>query len=131
MKEFLKSVDEILQGGEYILIYPEQSLWWNYRKPKPLKDGAFRFATKNNVPVLPIFITMEDSSKIGNDGFPVQEYTVNIAKPIYPNNNLSKNEKIKDMKDKNYGIWKQIYQDFYGIPLEYTCDSLENSNDNK
>ena len=44
-----------------ILIYPEQSMWYNYRKPKPLKVGAFSFAVKNNVPVLPIFITCEDT----------------------------------------------------------------------
>ena len=33
MKEFMKAVDTILQRGDFILIYPEQSLWWNYRKP--------------------------------------------------------------------------------------------------
>lgn len=61
MYNFLRAVDTILQRGDFILIYPEQSLWWNYRKPKPLKNGAYKFAVKNHVPVLPIFITMEDS----------------------------------------------------------------------
>ena len=28
------------------------------------------------------------------------------------------------MRDKNYEIWKNIYEDFYGIPLEY--DTIEN-----
>ena len=37
MVEFMKAVDTILQRGDYILIYPEQSMWWNYKKPKPLK----------------------------------------------------------------------------------------------
>lgn len=78
MIEFVKAVDIILKRGDFILIYPEQSMWWNYRKPKPLKNGAFNFAARNNVPVIPIFITMEDSEIIGEDGFPVQEYTVNI-----------------------------------------------------
>ena len=35
MKKLLKAVDKILQRGDFILIYPEQSMWWNYRKPKP------------------------------------------------------------------------------------------------
>ena len=122
MKKFFKAVNQILNNGEYILIYPEQSMWWNYRKPKPLKAGAYKFAVQNNVPVLPIFITMKDSNKIGIDGFPVQEYIVNIDKPIYPDSNLSQKENIKNIMEKNYEVWKNIYEKFYEKPLEYTCD---------
>lgn len=120
MMNFTKAVDTILQRGDFVLIYPERSMWWNYRKPKPLKDGAFHFAAKNNVPVLPIFITMEDSNFIGEDGFPIQEYTINIEKPIYPNLDLSKKENIQLMRDANYEVWKNVYEEFYKIPLEYT-----------
>ena len=120
MIEFMKAVDTILQRGDFILIYPEQSMWWNYRKPKPLKIGAYKMASKNNVPVIPIFITMEDSDIIGDDGEPVQEYTVNIAKPIYPDENLSIKENTEKMKEENAKVWKEIYEDFYKIPLEYT-----------
>ena len=120
MVEFMKSVDTLLQKGEFILIYPEQSMWWNYRKPKPLKPGAFKIAARNNVPVIPIFITMEDSNIIGDDGFPVQEYIVNIAEPIYPDENLSQKENTEKMLNENYEVWKSIYEDFYKIPLEYT-----------
>lgn len=122
MVNFMKAVDSLLQKGEFILIYPEQSMWWNYRKPKPLKHGAFKIAARNNVPVIPIFITMEDSEIIGDDGFPVQEYTVNIAEPIYPDENLTQRENTEEMLNKNYEVWKQIYEDFYKIPLEYTCN---------
>ena len=120
MVEFVKAVDTILQRGDYILIYPEQSLWWNYKKPKPLKNGAFKLASRNNVPVLPIFITMEDSDFLGEDGFPVQEYIINIKPPIYPDENLSQKENVEIMKDKNFEIWKKVYEEFYEIPLEYT-----------
>ena len=70
MIEFLKAVDTLLKKGEFILIYPEQSMWWNYKKPKPLKDGAFKMAVKSNVPVVPIFITMKESDIIGEDRLP-------------------------------------------------------------
>lgn len=122
MVSFMKAVDTILQRGDYILVYPEQSMWWNYRKPKPLKIGAYKFASRNNVPVIPIFITMEDSDIIGDDGFYIQEYTINIEEPIYPEENLSEKENAEKMKEKNYEVWKKIYEDFYKIPLEYTCD---------
>ena len=120
MIEFMKAVDTLLQNGDFILIYPEQSLWWNYRKPKPLKPGAFKFASRNNVPVIPIFITMEDSDIIGEDGFPVQEYIVNISEPIYPDENLTEKQNTERLLNQNFEIWKNIYENFYGIPLVNT-----------
>lgn len=125
MIEFMKAVDIILQRGDFILIYPEQSLWWNYKKPKPLKNGAFKLAARNDVPIIPIFITMEDSENIGEDGFPIQQYIINIEKPIYPDENLSEKENAEMMKEKNFEIWKKIYEEFYKIPLEYTTKKEE------
>ena len=125
MVEFIKAVDVILQRGDCILIYPEQSMWWNYTKPKPLKIGAYKFAKRNNVPIIPIFITMKDSEIIGEDGFPVQEYYINIEKPIYPNKKLSEREDAEIMRQKNFEIWKKVYEDFYKIPLEYTTVKRE------
>ena len=129
MIQFMKAVNILLQKGDFILIYPEQSLWWNYRKPKPLKNGAFKMAVRNNVPVIPIFITMEDSDIIGDDGFPIQEYTVNIAEPIYPDNNLQPKERVEKLLNKNFEIWKNIYEDFYKIPLEYTTKKENTKNE--
>ena len=122
MMEFLDAQKEALQSGDFILVYPEQSLWWNYKKPKPLKDGAFKMAAKSRVPVLPIFITMTDSNIIGDDGFPIQEYTINILNPIYPSGGLSDRECANIMKKANYEAWKNVYEEFYKKPLEYTTD---------
>ena len=127
MIEFMKAVDIILERGDFILIYPEQSLWWNYKKPKPLKNGAFKLAARNNVPVIPIFITMEDSDIVGEDGFPIQEYIINIETPIYPDEELSEKKNTELMKAKNFEVWKNVYEEFYGIPLEYTTEKqMEN-----
>ena len=119
LKEFLDSTKVLLEKKQAILIFPEQSMWWNYRKPKPLKTGAFNIAYRNNVPILPIFITMEDTSIIGDDGFNIQAYTVNINPPIYPDENLSKKENINNMLNKNFEISKKVYEEFYKTKLKY------------
>ena len=116
----MKAADTILKRGDFILIYPEQSLWWNYKKPKPLKPGAFKIAAKNNVPIVPIFITMEDSQITGEDGFKIQEYTMHIGKPIYPDADLTVRENTNQMREKNFEYWKNVYEAFYKIPLKYT-----------
>ena len=120
MKKFLKAVKILLSRGETILIYPEQSMWWNYRKPKPMQDGAFSLAVRNQVPVVPIFITMEDSDTLDDDGFFVQEYTVNILPAIYPDPTLSGAEAREKMKEENYAAWVKTYEDFYRMPLVYS-----------
>ncbi len=119
LKKFMESMDKILQEGNFVLVYPEQSMWWNYRKPKPLKKGAYLFAAKNNVPVLPCFITMKDSDVLGDDGFYVQEYTIHISEPIYPSEKLSCRKNVDEMMAKNSQAWKDIYESEYHIPLTY------------
>lgn len=122
MAKFLDSVDKILRAGHFLLIYPEQSMWWNYRKPKPLKKGAYNFAVKSNVPILPCFITMRDSDILDENGFYVQEYTIHISKPIYPDETLSKAENVRNMMNENFDEWKKIYETTYGEKLEYSCE---------
>ena len=124
MKKFLHSMDAVLQHGDFMVVYPEQSMWWNYRKPKPLKKGAYTFAAQNHVPVLPCFITMEDSDILGDDGFYIQEYTIHIAPAIYPDPNKNRAENIEAMRQKNYEVWKEIYEKTYGEPLVYECDDM-------
>ncbi len=122
MKKFVQAVSTVLANGDFVLFYPEQSMWWNYRKPKPLKKGAYTFAAQNRVPVLPCFITMEDSTILGDDGFYVQEYTIHVAAPIYPDPEKSNAENALRMREENYEIWKRIYEETYGEKLVYACE---------
>lgn len=119
MRKFMRSVDTLLKRGEKILVYPEQAMWWNYRKPRPLKNGAFRFAVNAMKPVLPMFITMENSDKLDGDGFPIQKHTLHIMPAIYPDSNLTKPENVEMMKNKNYELWVKTYEEFYKQPLTY------------
>ena len=123
MKKFFSAIDELIENGDYVLFYPEQSMWWNYRKPKPLKRGAFLCAARSGAPVLPCFITMQDSDVTGEDGFYVQEYTIHISEPIYPKQGLTHRQQAEYMMKRNYELWKEIYETVYHIPLSYTTET--------
>jgi 1-acyl-sn-glycerol-3-phosphate acyltransferase len=125
MKKFLFAVSTLLKRGEKILIFPEQAMWWNYKKPRPLKSGAFTFAAMNKVPLIPCFITMEDSDKVAPDGSFYQRFTLHIMPAIYPDKEKNTKENIKMMSEKNFELWKQKYEEVYGIPLEYTTKTAE------
>ena len=120
MKKFLHAVKALLDRGETILIYPEQSMWWNYRKPKPMQDGAFSLALRNKAPIIPIFITMEDSDILDGDGFFVQEYTIHILPALYPDASLPSAKAKEALKNANYEAWVKVYEDFYKKPLVYS-----------
>ena len=122
MAEMSSAVDYLLKKGHFVLVYPEQSMWWNYRKPKPLKDGGFYMAAKSGVPVLPVFITMEDTDKIGGDGYPVQAYTIHILPAIYPAKDRIVRDNLAYMKYENARLWRECYESFYKIKLRYTTE---------
>ena len=125
MRQMMKSVDFWLNKGYCILIYPEQSMWWNYLKPKPTKPGAFRFAAKANKPIIPTFITMRDTNRLDKDGAYIKAYTLHISKPIYPKPELSVKENSKYFQEENDRVWKEIYERTYHIPLTYTTEKQD------
>lgn len=122
IKALNNALTELFSRGEKILIYPEQAMWYNYRKPRPLKTGAFRLAVKNGVPILPIFITLEDTEGKDSDGMPIQAYTVHILPAIYPDPSLSVREDSERICRENYRLWVETYESFYQTKLEYTTD---------
>lgn len=119
MIKFLRAVKTLLARGEKILIYPEQAMWWNYEKPRPLKSGAFKIAVKNKVPVIPSFITMEETDKKDADGANVLACKIHFLPPIYPDLTLSEKDCAEKLKDENYAAWKNLYEKVYGKALKY------------
>ena len=74
------------------------------------------------VPVLPVFITMDETDRIGADGFPILAYTITFHPPIYPDAEKSIRENALEMCRKNYECCKATYESEYGIPLVYTTE---------
>ena len=126
MINFMSAVNTLLKRGESILIYPEQGMWWNYKKPRPFKLGGFKMAYRAGVPVLPTFITMTDDERLDENGYPVQRHTLHIMPPIYPDAALGEKAGAEKMKDEAYALCKAKYEEVYGIPLVYdTEDEVE------
>ena len=119
MKKFMKATSVLLKRGEKILIYPEQAMWWNYKKPRPLKSGAFKLAVKNNVPIIPSFITLEDTDKIDANGYKIVAHTIWFLPPIYPKKDLDERQNVEYMKEKNFALWKELYESVYKKQLTY------------
>ena len=132
MMNFMSAVNTLLKNGESILLYPEQEMWWNYRKPRPFKIGGFKMAYKAGVPVLPVFISMQDdSSRLDENGYPVQRHTVHVLPPIYPNLELGEKAGSQDLLDRAQAAYQVAYEAAYGKPLTYACDAEAGSSENE
>ena len=119
MMNFMSAVNTLLKRGETILVYPEQEMWWNYRKPRPFKVGGFKIAYRADVPVVPTFITLTDDERLDGDGYPIQRLTLHVMPPIYPDKTLGEKLGAQKMCDEAYEACKAKYEEVYGVALEY------------
>lgn len=119
IRNFNDAIEKRLNDNCYILFYPEQSMWWHYEKPRPFKDGAFHYAVKHNVPVIPCFITYRDTNKKDKEGIMIRRFTLNIMKPIYPQKGLTKKENIEFLKETDYKACVDVYEKTYQKKLEF------------
>ena len=119
MINFMSAVNTLLKNGESILIYPEQAMWWNYKKPRPFKVGAFKMAYRAGVPVLPTFISLKDDERLDADGYPVQRHTLHIMPPVYPDLTLGEKLGAEKMMNDAFALYKAKYEEIYGVPLSY------------
>ncbi len=124
-KEFPEVIKEILEKENLILIYPEQEMWFNYRKPRPLKEGAYYFAAKNNVPIVSCFVEMIETDEKDNEEFNKVKYILHILKPIYPNPNMTIKENSEFMMETDYNQKKEAYEKAYNKKLNYVFEINE------
>ncbi|GBG95262.1 phospho-beta-glycosidase [Ligilactobacillus salitolerans] len=118
-KTFPLLLKDILAANNYVLIYPEQEMWFNYCKPRPLKRGTYYYAARLNVPVISCFVEMQATNKDDNEQFKEVIYTVHILKPIYPDPNKSIDENSRIMLATDYQQKKAAYEAAYHTQLNY------------
>ncbi|MBQ8213198.1 MAG: 1-acyl-sn-glycerol-3-phosphate acyltransferase [Clostridia bacterium] len=119
LRLFEAALERILAKGGLVLVYPEQAMWWNYRKPRPPKAGAYHYAAKFEVPIIPCFVTMEDTEVPDGYGFPKQTYTIHVMPPLYPDPQKTNRENERTMQAENYRLCLEKYREVYGVECKY------------
>ena len=119
-KKFMPAIEKLLKNNNLILIYPEEEMWFNYKKVRNLKIGAYHLAAKFEVPIIPCFVEMrEKSGEYEEDGFNKLKFVLHIMPPIYPNKDKSLKENKIMMHDKDYELKKEAYEKAYGKEMSY------------
>lgn len=118
-RDLIGVLKEKLNKGEAILIYPEQEMWFNYRKPRPHKEGAYHFAAKLNRPIISCFVEIIDKEDLDRPDFHKTKYRLHILGVIYPDESKTVKENCKEMCEKDYEMKKNAYESIYKKPLSY------------
>ena len=117
---FKENLRKILSDGNIVLIYPEEEMWFNYRKIRPLKRGAYQYAAILNVPVISCFTKIIDTDIVDNEEFNKTTYELNILGVLYPDKDVSPRVNSINMLNEDYEWKKQAYENVYHKKLEYT-----------
>ena len=117
--DFQKILMKRLKENNYVLIYPEQEMWFNYRKPRTLKPGAYYYAAKNNVPIISCFVEIKETKTKDNSEFYKVKYIIHILPTIYPDTQKTAKENSIIMLEKDYKQKQKAYEQAYKKKLDY------------
>ena len=122
MKKFELMLSEHLKKGNQVLIYPEQEMWFNYKKPRPVKDGAYYYAAKLNVPVISCFTEMQPLEKNDNGQFKKVKLILHVLPPIFPDESKNFRENSVIMRETDEKQKREAFEKAYGKELVYDFD---------
>ena len=125
-RDFLSVMKEkLVEKKEAILLYPEQEMWFNYRKPRPPKNGAFFYATKLNIPIISCFVEIVDKSEDDTDEFKKVKYILHVLDVLYPDQTKTSKENVEYLAEADYNLKKACYEKIYNKPLTYTFENSD------
>lgn len=90
---FINALHDILYNKNIVHFYPEAALWPYYIKIRNFKTGAFRFAIRNNVPIIPMVFTFREPKGFRKLFKRKKDVTLKILEPI---------KYEKSVTDENY-----------------------------
>ncbi|MBP5317927.1 MAG: 1-acyl-sn-glycerol-3-phosphate acyltransferase [Paludibacteraceae bacterium] len=114
---FEEQLREKLAERRLVLMYSEQEMWFNYRKPRPPKRGLYHFAAKLGVPVISCFVEIREVPGTVRDEFADVHYVLHVLDPIWADPAKSLKENSLWMARRDFEQKQAAYEQAYGRPL--------------
>lgn len=124
-RRLLPLLQERLQASETVLIYPEQEMWFHYRKPRPPKEGAYYIGARLGTPILSCFVEIIDLEEKDTAQFKKVRYILHILDLLIPDPAKSVHENCTAMAAADYTLKRNAYEKIYHKPLTYAFDKSD------
>jgi 1-acyl-sn-glycerol-3-phosphate acyltransferase len=121
-KNFHRVIGELLGHGCLVHFYPERALWTRYEKIRPFKSGAFKYAARFSVPVLPAFIAFEETFLRRKLGLK-KRATMYILPPVYPLQGAGERDSAAYLQAEVEREMREAYERIYKKKMVFTTKS--------
>lgn len=121
---FPEALMRVFRGGGAVLIYPEEQMWFNYRRPRPGRHGVYDYAAQLNIPIVSLFTEIIDTGKPepSDPEFNKNRYVVHVLDTLYPDPSLPADERSKALRQADDAQRKAAYERIYGKPADAPFD---------
>ena len=100
---YLKSIEDLINGGGWLHIYPEGSMWEYYQPIRPFKRGSAFFASELNKPIIPLAFSYRKPSWVRRKIFKqIACFDLHIGEPLFRDESLSKKEQELDLLKRSH-----------------------------
>lgn len=126
MMAFKKGMDEVVESGRWLHVFPEGSLWYFYPDIRPLKLAAFQYAVKYDKPLIPISMSFRPRRgfrKIFGKGPFVD---LHVAEPLYADKMLPPREAAAELRARTYRVMQEMNGIHPGDPTYNEDQCIEN-----
>ena len=120
MKTLQEAIGTLVQRGKIVNFYPEHALWPRYEKLRPFKQGAFHYAVKFDVPVLPLFIEFRET-KLRKFFRMQKKLIVHILPAVYADKEGTPREQARRLGEKVFAAMSEAGERCYGRPIAYNA----------
>ena len=125
MSKFQRAINEMLQDKQWLHVFPEGSMWYYYPDIRPLKPAVFKFAVRNNKPVIPMVITFRKRRGLWKLIGKKPLADIHIGEPLLPDTSIDEKEAIDKMHKEAYHIMQVMAGINPGDPTYNTDQNID------
>ena len=99
-KKFIQAMDSVLEEKKWLHVYAEGSMWFFYPAVREFQNGAFFFAVRHDVPILPLAISYREPKGLYRLFKKHPNFTVHIGEPLFADKSLPRKESERDLSNR-------------------------------
>ncbi|MDR2868511.1 MAG: 1-acyl-sn-glycerol-3-phosphate acyltransferase [Bacteroidales bacterium] len=95
---FMRALDDLHEKKKWIHVFPESANWHYFQPIRPFKPGAFSFAHRYNVPIIPMAISYREPTgiyKLWSNNRPL--LTLRVGAPLFADYTLDRKAAINKL----------------------------------
>ena len=125
MLAFKRGIDEVVESGRWLHVFPEGSLWYFYPDIRPLKPAVFQYAVKYEKPLIPISMSFRPRKgfrKLFGKGPFVD---LHVGDPLYADKTLKYREAADELRARAYRVMEEMNGIHPGDPTYNEDQNIE------